>query len=52
MKTLKLSDIYNMSKEEVENLNFHFTDIRNEDKIDTQGLQALQGSNSNGEHRK
>lgn len=52
MKTLKLSDIYNMSKEEIENLNFHFTEIKNENEIDIQGLQALQGSNSNGEHRK
>ena len=51
MKTLKISDIYNMSKEEIENLKFHFTETRNEDKIDIQGLKALQGSNSNGVHR-
>lgn len=52
MKTLKLSDIYKMSKEEIENLNFHFTPKESEESIDSVGLQKGFGNNSKGEHRK
>lgn len=52
MKTLKISDIYNMGKEEIENLNFHFAKIKDETKIDDKGLKASLGSSSKGEHRR
>ena len=52
LERIKISDIKNMTKEEIENLNFHFTLKKREKSIDLFGLQKANGNNSKGEHRK